>query len=50
MRFAVVSASVSMLSAVYVWKCCSHTNDTTPIATNAVIAAMKAKASVMRVV
>ncbi len=39
-----------MLSAVYVWKCCSHTNDTTPMATSAVMAAMNAKASVMRVV
>ena len=35
---------------VHVWKCCSHTNDSTPMATSAVMAAMKANAAVTRVV
>ena len=45
---AVRFASVSMFSVVYVWKCCSHTKDTTPMATSAVMAAMAANASVTR--
>ena len=39
-----------MFSCVYVWKCCSHTNESTPMATKAVMAAMKANAAVTRVV
>ena len=39
-----------MFSRVYVWKCCSHTNDTTPMATSAVIAAIRANEIVTRVV
>ncbi len=50
MRSAVVSQSVFILSAVYVRKCCSHTKETTPMATSAVIAAIRAKARVTRVV
>ena len=48
MRSAVLCASMRMFSVVYVWKCCSHTNDTTPMATSAVMAAMAANASVTR--
>ena len=49
MREAVLSASDFMFSCVYVWKCCCHTNDSTPMATMAVMAAIRANAMVMRV-
>ena len=50
MRVAVLSASDSMFSCVWVWKCCCHTNDSTPMATMAVMAAIRANAMVIRVV